>query len=281
MAILDVPLFRMNPGLLFFTTILGLLFLQPVPSLVFSQHQQILFSIPIRPKASPQGIPYPVASSGRGFMPHKPLATSDHAVTIANPNPHARPVPAFSPSHHLLRPPQPAPSAALPPSAHPKVTPSPTQTSKSAANGFKDPRDRAKDDTLIVVRDRKVRLSDGDSLYGLGRSWLRNGYPEEHMGWQLQYGDFAKTLPRPQPMTMADSHSVKEEEVDEDEIKEENVEDLSTKDLLKGHIKRAKRVRMRAKEERMKRISRFRTRIRLLLPPPEVEQFRSDSLSGN
>ncbi|CAA2950086.1 Hypothetical predicted protein [Olea europaea subsp. europaea] len=58
-------------------------------------------------------------------------------------------------------------------------------------------RDRSRNDTLAVVRDRKVKASDSASLYTLCRSWLRNGIPEEI---QPLYLDTVKSLPRPFPI---------------------------------------------------------------------------------
>ncbi|KAK4779163.1 hypothetical protein SAY86_006691 [Trapa natans] len=241
--------------------------------------QQILDTVPIRPRASPQGIVYPVASSGLAFIPHKPHIPAEGTVTIASPDPRNRPIMAFTPSQHLVQPSH-GSTVALPAPVPPKmVAHSPARSSKSAANGLKDPRDRGKEDCFIVVRDRRVRLSGVDSLYSLGRSWLRNGYPDERMVWQSPCDDFAKVLPRPLPMSMAESLSLAEG--DKEENKMENVDGLSAKDLLKGHIEHAKRVRLRAKEERKRRISRVTNRIRLLLPPLEVEQLRSDSASGS
>ncbi|KAJ8421357.1 hypothetical protein Cgig2_032828 [Carnegiea gigantea] len=86
------------------------------------------------------------------------------------------------------------------------------------SNGHEESMDKVTDDLFVSVRDRKVRISDGASIYALCRSWLRNGYSEES---QLQYGDFMKSLPKPSPMPMSESSPLKRKQnADETEIKE-------------------------------------------------------------
>lgn len=72
-----------------------------------------------------------------------------------------------------------------------------------------------------------------------------------------------------------------EEEEDEGDEKEdeESVKNLSAEDLFKRHVKRAKKVRARLREARLKRIARYKLRLALLLPPL-VEQFRNDAATG-
>ncbi|GMY22293.1 transcription elongation regulator 1-like [Fagus crenata] len=264
-----------------------------------------------------QGIIYPVASSGRGFIPKPPIQSS---VTVANnatattttsgaypPRPvvsfpHSHPLNApvhvMRPTHHhhLLQQQQPTqlPSATnpikgIPLSTHLKVAPS---SSVSDYNGYKDPRDKsmdafsrgkATDESLITIKDRKVNITPDASLYALCRSWLRNGISEE---CQPQYGDVAKSLPKPTPLPKASTHLPKkkegeeEEEDAEDEEDYESIENLAPKDLLKRHVKHAKKVRARLREERLRRIARYKTRLGLLLPPL-VEQFRNDTAARN
>ncbi|CAI9764654.1 unnamed protein product [Fraxinus pennsylvanica] len=126
-------------------------------------------------------------------------------------------------------------------SHHTKVGPS---TTISDSNGYKDLRDRSRDDTITVIGDRKVRISENASIYTLCRSWLRNGFPEET---QPQHPDVIKCLPRPLPVASqhSDSPGRKDGDKEEEEKDVESVEDISTKDLLQRHIKRAKRVRSR------------------------------------
>ncbi|XP_042515129.1 uncharacterized protein LOC122089446 isoform X4 [Macadamia integrifolia] len=38
---------------------------------------------------------------------------------------------------------------------------------------------RGRDDTIVMIHDRKVRLLDGASPYAPCRSWVRNGLPQE------------------------------------------------------------------------------------------------------
>ncbi|CAA0842517.1 proline-rich family protein [Striga hermonthica] len=160
-------------------------------------------------------------------------------------------------------------------SHHPKAGP------PSDINGHNNLRDRNRDDTLAVVRDRKVRITENASLYGLCRSWLRNGFPEET---QLPpYLDMVKSLPRPLPVAAQTVESPdKEAENKEVEDEEEcSVENLSEKELLQRHIKRAKRVRSRLREERLQRITRYKTRLALLLPPMVEQQYKNESDHAN
>ncbi|RVW93615.1 hypothetical protein CK203_028866 [Vitis vinifera] len=112
-----------------------------------------------------------------------------------------------------------------------------------------------------------------------------------------------KSLPRPLPIPVTDPNLPKKKEDDEEEeamaphevslmdkqhyptpnlgnfeqSKDEgSVENLLPQDLLQRHIKRAKKVRARLREQRLKRIARYKTRLALLLPPP-VERFRNDT----
>ncbi|XP_044491574.1 uncharacterized protein LOC123215511 [Mangifera indica] len=266
----------------------------PPPPPTQQQHQQPQQHIHpnVRPPATPnpnQGILYPVASSGRGFMP-KPIRpnsnTSDHTVTVANHSPYP-PRPNHFPHHHNhpLRPPITHQLHIPPPirgiavsSPHPKVAASSSPMADS--NEYKNSRDK-KSETIAIIRDRKVRISEGASLYALCRSWLKNGLPEES---QPQYGDGVKCLPRPLPMlvdsNMAQNRESEEEEEEEKDNDKEEVAHLSEKELLKRHVKHAKKVRARLREERAKRIERYKTRLSLLLPPL-VEQSRNDGAAGN
>lgn len=163
-------------------------------------------------------------------------------------------------------------------SSHPKIAS--TQPSISDCNGFREGRDRSKDDSFAIIRDRKVRISDNASLYTLCRSWLRNGLPDET---QSQYMDGVRSLPRPLPLAPQDAESPVKRDGDKEEEEEdgESVEHLSPKELLQRHVKRAKRIRSRLREERLRRIARYKTRLALLLPPMVEQQFRNDPASGN
>lgn len=163
-------------------------------------------------------------------------------------------------------------------SSHPKIAS--TQPSISDCNGFREKRDRSKDDNFAIIRDRKVRISDNASLYTLCRSWLRNGLPDET---QPQYMDGVRSLPRPLALAPQDAESpVKKDGGKEEEEEDgESVEHLSPKELLQRHVKRAKRIRSRLREERLRRIARYKTRLALLLPPMVEQQFRNNPASGN
>ncbi|XP_008797998.2 extensin-like [Phoenix dactylifera] len=176
------------------------------------------------------------------------------------------------------------PKSVNPAATHPKVTSFPAVSSTYEYNNSKE-RDKTREDTIVMINDRKVRLSDGESgsLYALCRSWVRNGLPHES---QPNFGDGVKLLPRPLPPSMVDTHMLKKSEDNnegEDPIKEEDVgsvEQLSARGLLEGHIKRAKRVRAQLRKERLLRIERYKQRLALLLPPPS-ELGRNDTAQGN
>jgi len=164
------------------------------------------------------------------------------------------------------------PAATTPPpiEGHLKGT---SRSTVSDVNGYKDAsaRKRSRDDELTVVRDRKVRITEDASLYALCRSWLRNGLNDESQPPQHKGATLA--LPKPLPASMMDPCTLNnknddENYKDEQEEDEKSVEHLSTQDLLKRHIKRAKRVRARLREERLQRIARYRSRLRLLVPLP-------------
>ncbi|XP_059448243.1 uncharacterized protein LOC132179526 [Corylus avellana] len=99
-----------------------------------------------------------------------------------------------------------------------------------------------------------------------------------------QYGDAVKSLPKPLPIPVSATHLPKNKEAEEEEAEdkedEESVEHLSPQDLLKGHIKHAKKVRARVREEQLRRIARYNSRLALLLPLL-VEQFRNDTAPRN
>ncbi|KAK1364705.1 proline-rich receptor-like protein kinase PERK8 [Heracleum sosnowskyi] len=240
---------------------------------------------PRGPPTQQQGMMYPLGSSGgRGFMPrgvpygnparvpygmhiirptHMQQQQPQQQQQHGNSNNHNRPVGAGG----VVR--------GIPVVSHPKVAASPS--SNSDRNGYKDTRDINRDDSLATVRDRKVRITDGASLYAQCRSWLRNGLPEES---QPQYLDGVKSLPRPLPIPVGDDQSPKEDG-DKEEEEDIDVEQLSSKELLQTHIKRAKRVRARLREERLQRIARYKTRLALLLPPIVEQQLRNDTATGN
>ncbi|KAL1205739.1 hypothetical protein V5N11_000080 [Cardamine amara subsp. amara] len=127
---------------------------------------------------------------------------------------------------------------------------------------------RSRDEALVLVRKRKVRITEGASLYSLCRSWLRNG---AHEGIQPQQNDTMTYLPKPLPVDMMETSlpkdSVEEPNREEDNEDEESVKQLSDSDILKRHVDRAKKVRARLREERLKRIARYKARLALLLPP--------------
>ncbi|KAL6129819.1 hypothetical protein ACLB2K_073168 [Fragaria x ananassa] len=217
------------------------------------------------------------AAAGRPLRPIAPAPTPPaHMYTVpmraqSSPGalvyPSARPPYPHPPAYRsLLPPPFIGSGLVAPPSSAPD------------SNGI---RDKGRDDTQLLIQDRKVRITDGASLYVLCRSWLRNGTSEES---QPRYGDATRSLPKPSPIPMASAIPPNKDEGDKNEDNEdkveESVEHVSPEDLLKRHIKRARKVRARLREERLQRIARYKSRLALLLPPL-VEQFRNDLAAGN
>ncbi|CAN7010171.1 unnamed protein product [Brassica oleracea var. botrytis] len=79
-------------------------------------------------------------------------------------------------------------------------------------------------------------------------------------------------LPKPLPASDVVETSLPKDSVEEpnrvqDKEDEESVKQLFDADLLKRHVDRAKKVRARLREERLKRIARYKARLALLLPP--------------
>ncbi|KAK1426457.1 hypothetical protein QVD17_15129 [Tagetes erecta] len=146
----------------------------------------------------------------------------------------------------------------IPASANPKVV---GQSSVAAKNG---------DDAFVIIRDRKVQVCEGTSLYSQCRSWLKNGITLEN---QPQYLDCVKSLPKPLPASMAQA-----EKKDDIEIEEEtqDVDNMSAKDLLQQHVKHAKKVRARLRNQRLQRIERYKDRLALLLPPVVDQERKND-----
>lgn len=164
-------------------------------------------------------------------------------------------------------------------SSQPQHKVSLSSTSIPDSNGHKEMRERGRDDSFVTIRDRKVRVSENASLYAHCRSWLRNGFSEESQPINM---DIARSLPRPLPLPAQDDVSpMKKEDPKEEEEVERSVDNLTPQELLQTHIKRAKRVRSRLREERLQRIARYKTRLALLLPLMVEQQMRNDSASGN
>ncbi|KAI3926926.1 hypothetical protein MKX01_032841 [Papaver californicum] len=256
---------------------------------------------------SPKVIVGPVITSGAGYIPRnigppQQRLSTDQFVSGGG-GFQSRPVLPFHHNQvrgygfdprqqqvHMMRPPslQPSQLGSRPNSAglvnnipsagihHPKTAPFPSKSPDY--DGLR--RDKNRDDKFVTVNDRKIRLADGASLYALCRSLVHNGLPQES---QTQIVGGIKPLPRPKPSSPGNSNLLKRKENgDEDEEKEEDeaaLQHLSSHDLLQKHIKRAKRVRARLREERKQRIERYKERLVHLLPSP-VEEFRHDTAPG-
>lgn len=88
-----------------------------------------------------------------------------------------------------------------------------------------------------------------------------------------------KALPKPLPLDVMEAavpNDPAEKPTDEDKEDEESVKDLTEKDLLKGHIDRAKKVRARLREERSRKIARYKGRLALLLPQSGEQCMKND-----
>ncbi|RDX87763.1 hypothetical protein CR513_30727, partial [Mucuna pruriens] len=151
---------------------------------------------------------YPFAPKGaRG------LSAADHAVSTGFPPPslmygggvRGMPLDYLSHALHVTRPLPHVPfphvgNATTTPTASPPPEKAAARSAVSDINGGKDTsmREKSREDTYIVVRDRKVspffsyftsfalyicltvvRITEDASLYALCRSWLRNGIHEE------------------------------------------------------------------------------------------------------
>uniref|UniRef100_K4AIX9 Uncharacterized protein n=2 Tax=Setaria TaxID=4554 RepID=K4AIX9_SETIT len=99
-------------------------------------------------------------------------------------------------------------------------------------------------------------------------SWVRNGVPHES---QPSFGNGEPILPRPLPASVVDSRISDKEnndaaDVGSDEEPQKNADgEYNTSDLLKQHVKRAKRIRAGLQKERLRRIERYKQRLALLL----------------
>ncbi|KAF0913444.1 hypothetical protein E2562_022224 [Oryza meyeriana var. granulata] len=169
------------------------------------------------------------------------------------------------------RPEQPPRGVPIAPQAPPKVNPVPAVApSPQDINNSKDSERSKEDSTSVVINDRKVNLMDSESgsLYALCRSWVRNGVPHES---QPSFGTGAPILPRPLPASVVDSRILeKDNDAEKEESEEEKNEtgEYTASDLLKQHVKRAKKIRAGLQKERLRRIERYKQRLALLLPPP-------------
>ncbi|CAI9103210.1 OLC1v1001658C1 [Oldenlandia corymbosa var. corymbosa] len=228
------------------------------------------------PATTNSGILYPVASSGRGFIQKQQPST----VTVSNSNPNSHPFNnrsgVISYSRPLFGYPHPDPGQSpgmamgmgyvsgrpaqfqqqggvsgtmVFPGVINSVPVASSQGQRKISfssapnadsNGHKDSRGKSRDESLLTVRDRKVKMSESASIYALCRSWLKNGALE---GNQPVYQDGAR-LPRPLPLSVEKVVSPAEKDDAKEETEEEgSVENLTPEELLQGHIKRAKKVR--------------------------------------
>ncbi|TVU47813.1 hypothetical protein EJB05_07422, partial [Eragrostis curvula] len=226
---------------------------------------------------APHGILYPVATSA-GSVQHRripPMAlgyprTHAVAVPIAQPQQplmHLQPrsyaaIPRALVAGVAVRPEQ--PPRGVPIAPQPKVSdlllssdrkgnfasinPVPPTAPGPEQNNSKDRERSREESSIVVINDRKVNLleSESGSLYALCRSWVRNGIPHES---QPSFGNGEPILPRPLPASVVDSRiSGKDnnntEDEDSDDEPQKNADgEYNTNDLLKQHVKRAKKIR--------------------------------------
>ncbi|KVI00652.1 hypothetical protein Ccrd_021096 [Cynara cardunculus var. scolymus] len=256
---------------------------QSLHSNLRTQHQQ----------STAGGLLYPVASSGRGFLSKHQQPSSDQNAAvgvIANSDGFPpRPVSAYpyalhrpygfsnsdipgQTSHQLVTPSSahlqplmgggavmPTVATGVSVSANPKVV---GQSPVADDNSLKNIRDKNGDDSFVIIRDRKVQVSEGTSLYAQCRSWLKNGFTLEN---QPQYVDCVKSLPKPLPASMVEARKEDDMEIEEE--------------LLQQHVKHAKKVRVRLRNQRLQRIERYKDRLALLLPPVVDQQPKNDPTS--
>ncbi|AQL08222.1 proline-rich family protein [Zea mays] len=158
----------------------------------------------------------------------------------------------------------------VPIGSQPKVNPVPPVGPSNEQSNPKDREKSREEPTVVVINDRKVNLLDSESgsFYALCRSWVRNGVPHES---QPSFGNGEPLLPRPLPASVVDSrisdkddNDVAGEDSDEEPQKNANGE-YNTSDLLKQHVKRAKRIRAGLQKDRLRRIERYKQRLALLL----------------
>ncbi|KAL2645258.1 hypothetical protein R1flu_012845 [Riccia fluitans] len=139
---------------------------------------------------------------------------------------------------------------------------------------------------LVKVCDRKVMLPselDPTSLYALCRRWIRNDVPRTDQQAQLW-----EQPPLPRPLTPAEAENAESEATDNgnkedsspfmEPVMEKPVESMSEQELMQHHVDHFKNVRKRCREDRSRRVARFKQRLALLIPA-NPENGRRDSLS--
>ncbi|KAL8214150.1 hypothetical protein R6Q57_003599 [Mikania cordata] len=218
------------------------------------------------------GVLYPVASSGRGFLPNHqqpnsggfpPRPVSGYPYAVNRPYGLSNLDLVGQTSNQLVNPSSAhmqqtligGGATAVSASANLKVV---GQSPIAADNSL---RDKNGDDAFVIIRDRKVQVSEGTSLYAQCRSWLKNGFTLEN---KPQYLDCVKSLPKPLTASMVEARTEDDVEIEE---KTEDVDHVSAKELLQLHVKHAKKVRARLRNQRLQRIERYKDRLALLLPP--------------
>nr|GEX19074.1 hypothetical protein [Tanacetum cinerariifolium] len=132
-----------------------------------------------QPYSRTQQPPYPVASSGRGFLdrpvsnyPYRPYGYSNseqtHVGTISI---------NCGVAKRLFIDLNERPKEDI---VDPNYQPKTAGQSSGANDSLKDIRDKNGDDAFVIIRDRKVPISEGTSLYAQCRSWLKNGFTVEN-----------------------------------------------------------------------------------------------------
>ncbi|CAM6028387.1 unnamed protein product [Sphagnum balticum] len=122
---------------------------------------------------------------------------------------------------------------------------------------------------VVTVKDRKVKLlseTDDTSLYALCRRWVRNDVPRKD-----QSGLRDCVIPLPKPLTVAEADKAEGQVLEngkksDEDLSSPEVYSPTADELLQSHIHRFRNVRKRSREERTRRIARFKPRLALLLP---------------
>ncbi|KAL5211010.1 hypothetical protein ABZP36_006633 [Zizania latifolia] len=216
------------------------------------------------------GMLYPVATSPTTAANHRRAP----AVTVGFPRAHAVAVPIAQPQQPLAltqsrsfpaatravvagvssRPEQHPRGVPIAPQAQPKANPVPVVTpSPQEINNSKGSERSKEDGTTVVINDRKANLLDSESgsLYALCQSWVHNGVPHES---QPSIGTGAPILPRPLPASVVDSRiSEKDNDAEKEDLEEEKNEtgEYNASELLKQHVKRAKKICAGLQKERL------------------------------
>eukprot|EP00850_Spirogloea_muscicola_P004138 SM000017S02878 [mRNA] locus=s17:877159:878709:- [translate_table: standard] len=167
--------------------------------------------------------------------------------------------------------------------ARPSFTKSPGRVSAYGASVRYGEASRPKDadeQYVVVVCDRRVRLAsehDPSSLYDLCRRWMRNDAAPQQGASMLRGSPMA--LPKPLSMEDEPDDALELGKAGSSASSSQlpkPVEDMSPAELLLHQIAGFQATRRRYKEERARRIARYRVRLASLMPPVAEGQMADD-----